>query len=193
MQVVPARLVAHELAALHAITMGSVLQLGTLPPVMGMVPQHTSELGQSAGAEHVLPPEPEPESAPELEPELEPDPEPDPDPDPEPDPDPDPDPDPELELDPEPEPDPELDPEPDDPDPELPEDAVDASPLPTGVDEPELQPVANRREARIGTTAQVRRMPPPVPRARRDERLRGGAGRGTDREVAGALGGRPTA
>jgi hypothetical protein len=63
MQVKPERLVVQWLGAAHASSMGLVVQLGTVPPVMGMVPQQTSPEVQSVGSLHgVPPPELEPES-----------------------------------------------------------------------------------------------------------------------------------
>jgi len=48
LHVVP-RDVLHALLAEHAVEMLPVVQLGTVPPVMGIVPQHTSFVGQSEG------------------------------------------------------------------------------------------------------------------------------------------------
>jgi hypothetical protein len=167
---VPAQLapsdVAHEVAAVHAIVIVPLLQLGTVPPSRGMVPQQTSEEEeQPVGEMHV----PEPAS--------EPDPEPDPDPDPELDPDPDPEPDAEPELD--PDPDPPLDPDPDPPDP----DPLDPDPLDPDPDPPdpaselfddvgvELQAMKAMTGRGASTTSQRDRMSqlltrPPVGRSR---------------------------
>jgi hypothetical protein len=59
----------------HATMIGALVQLGGLPPVSGMVPQHTSPLPpQSPGLMHAKPPSipPELDEEPEPEPELEP-------------------------------------------------------------------------------------------------------------------------
>jgi hypothetical protein len=131
--------VAHDVAALHAMTTFPFVQLGKLPPVIGMSPQHTSEAGQSAGPvqldvtvpepdpEPVWLPDPEPGCVPEPDPELEPDCVPDPVPVPLPD---------DVPV---PEPAPVPDPVPVPVPVPVPEPVVDASGVPTDV---ELEPQA---------------------------------------------------
>src|ERR1019366_5990914 len=63
--------VAHAQAAAHPMVIGAVVHLGAVPPVMGILPQHTSDDGQSAADAHEAEPELEPE--PEPQPELAPD------------------------------------------------------------------------------------------------------------------------
>jgi hypothetical protein len=58
-QVLPSD-VAQTLGETQRVVMPPVVQLGTVPPVIGILPQHTSEEGQSPGALHAAP---EPRSA----------------------------------------------------------------------------------------------------------------------------------
>jgi hypothetical protein len=53
LQLVPS-FVGHEPGAVHAVVRPPVVQLGTVPPVMGIVPQQTSVLAQSEGAMQVV-------------------------------------------------------------------------------------------------------------------------------------------
>jgi hypothetical protein len=50
--------VVHELAATHSVEMVPVVQFGMVPPVIGIVPQQTSAIGQFDAVEHSAPASP---------------------------------------------------------------------------------------------------------------------------------------